>query len=77
MKRTIFTIIAFVFCSSAILAQEEAKLIKGDNYFDNYTFSKAIEQYESLTERNTATNEKLAKSMDDIARALQNMTNRP
>jgi len=37
-------------------------------------FDNALQRNE---ERNTASNDKLAKSMDDIARALQNMTNRP
>lgn len=62
MNAKFYTLIGLLLCTTLAFGQEEAKLVKGNMHYANYTFAKAIEQFESLTERDTETTRKLADS---------------
>lgn len=64
MKRYKITslLIATVFISANAVGQTEGKLKQGEKYFEGYSYTKAIEQYESFATKSTDINRKLAES---------------
>jgi len=55
-----------LFLSQGIEAQTEGVLRKGEKYFQKYSYTKAIEKYESLTEKTTEVKRMLAESYAKI-----------
>jgi len=56
------TAIAIAITSVLSLPAQKSKIKKGENYFDGYSYAKAIEKYEGITEKTTKINRQLAQS---------------
>jgi len=59
---TIASLVLSITLSSTLFAQSTGKIKKGGKYYEGYSYTKAIEKYESLSEKDTETKRKLAES---------------
>ena len=56
------TLVLATVIATSLLAQETGKTKKGGQYFDGYSYTKAIEKYEAITDKTTDNDRRLAES---------------
>ncbi len=61
MKRLVLLVLLLSFCFAGFSQEKRAKR-RGDKYYAHYSYSKAIDKYESLSDKDIEINRKLAKS---------------
>ncbi|MDG1475678.1 MAG: OmpA family protein, partial [Vicingaceae bacterium] len=68
------TAITIAITSVLSLTAQTGKIKKGQKYYDGYSYSKAIEKYEGLSEKSTSINRQLADSYDKTGNTTKSET---
>lgn len=74
MKLTITTIALTLAGIVTVFGQSSGKVKKGEKYYEGYSYTKAIEKYESLEEKNTDIKRQLAESYANIGNTEKSET---
>jgi outer membrane protein OmpA-like peptidoglycan-associated protein/tetratricopeptide (TPR) repeat protein len=67
-KIKLIIVLSSLLIGNIIFAQENKTLKKGENYFNTYSYSESIKKYESVTDKTTEINRRLAESYYKIGK---------